>query len=142
MMIFLGLFFSLLSFLIIIYNIYLKITNQITELGYTSIITSIWFLAGIILSSMGVLGVYIGKIYDGVKNRPLYIISEKIAMSDFLIKKLDWESTFFGYQIAKIEIFNSSNIEQIPKIISQSPFLLVQLFSKIDLEYSFKIKSN
>ena len=79
MMIFLGLFFSLLSFLIIIYNFYLKFTNQITELGYTSIITSIWFLAGVILSSMGVLGVYIGKIYDGIKNRPLYIISEKIT---------------------------------------------------------------
>ncbi len=78
-MIFLGLFFSLLSFLIIFYNIYLKFTNQIAELGYTSLITSIWFLAGIILSSMGVLGVYIGKIYDGIKNRPLYIISEKIT---------------------------------------------------------------
>ena len=61
MMIFLGLFFSILSFLIIVYNIYLKITNQITELGYTSIITSIWFLAGIILSSMGVLGFTLEK---------------------------------------------------------------------------------
>ncbi len=60
-------------------------------------------------------------------------------MSDFLIKKLDWESTFFGYEIAKIEIFNSSNIEQIPKIISQSPFLLVQLFSKIDLSTLLKL---
>ena len=60
-------------------------------------------------------------------------------MSNFLIKKLDWESDFFGYEIAKIEIFNSSNIEQIPKIISQSPFLLVQLFSKIDLSNFLKL---
>ena len=46
---------------------------------------------------------------------------------------------FFGYEIAKIEIFDSSNIEQIPKIISQSPFLLVQLFSKIDLSNFLKL---
>ena len=60
-------------------------------------------------------------------------------MSNFLIKKLDWESDFFGYEIAKIEIFDSSNIEQIPKIIFQSPFLLVQLFSKIDLSNFLKL---
>ena len=77
MMIFFGILFSFLSLLIIIYNFYLKFTDQITELGYTSIITSIWFLAGIILSSIGILGIYIGKIYDGIKNRPLYIISKK-----------------------------------------------------------------
>lgn len=77
MMIFFGILFSFLSLLIIIYNFYLKFTDQITELGYTSIITSIWFLAGIILSSMGILGIYIGRIYDGIKNRPLYIISKK-----------------------------------------------------------------
>tara|TARA_B110001452_G_scaffold175542_1_gene147205 strand:- start:150 stop:536 length:387 start_codon:yes stop_codon:yes gene_type:complete len=76
-MIFLGILFSFLSFLIIIYNFYLKFTYQITELGYKSIISSIWFLAGIILSSIGILGIYIGRIYDGIKNRPLYIISKK-----------------------------------------------------------------
>tara|TARA_B100001564_G_C20664805_1_gene683240 strand:- start:2218 stop:2910 length:693 start_codon:yes stop_codon:yes gene_type:complete len=54
-------------------------------------------------------------------------------MSSFKIKKLDWESTFFGFEVGKIEIFNSLNTEQIPKIISQSPFLLIQLFSKINL---------
>ena len=75
-MIFTGLSFSFISILFIIYNIYLKYTNQITELGYTSIISSIWLLSGIILVSSGILGIYIGKIYDGIKNRPLYIISD------------------------------------------------------------------
>ena len=60
-------------------------------------------------------------------------------MSNIKIKKLDWESTFFGFEIAKIEFFKSSNIEQIPKIISQSPFLLVQLFSKVDLSTFLKL---
>jgi len=77
MMIFSGIGFAFISLLFIAYNFYLKFIGQITELGYTSIISSIWLLAGIILSSTGVLGIYIGKIYDGIKNRPLYVISEK-----------------------------------------------------------------
>ena len=77
MMIFTGIGFAFISFLFTAYNFYLKFIGQITELGYTSIISSIWLLAGIILSSTGILGIYIGKIYDGIKNRPLYIISEK-----------------------------------------------------------------
>lgn len=75
-MIFTGLSFSFISILFVTYNIYLKYTNQIIELGYTSIISSIWLLSGIILVSSGILGIYIGKIYDGIKNRPLYIISD------------------------------------------------------------------
>jgi polyisoprenyl-phosphate glycosyltransferase len=77
MMIFTGIGFAFISLLFIAYNFYLKFIGQITELGYTSIISSIWLLAGVILSSTGILGIYIGKIYDGIKNRPLYIISEK-----------------------------------------------------------------
>lgn len=76
-MTFTGLSFSFISILFIIYNVYLKYTNQITELGYTSIISSIWLLSGIILISTGILGIYIGKVYDGIKNRPLYIISDR-----------------------------------------------------------------
>ena len=76
MMIFTGIGFAFISLLFIAYNFYLKFIGQITELGYTSIISSIWLLAGVILSSTGILGIYIGKIYDGIKNRPLYVISE------------------------------------------------------------------
>ena len=79
MMIFTGISFAFVSLLFIAYNFYLKFIGQITELGYTSIISSIWLLAGLILSSTGILGIYIGKIYDGIKNRPLYIISEKTS---------------------------------------------------------------
>ena len=77
MMIFTGIGFAFISLLFIAYNFYLKFIGQITELGYTSILSSIWLLAGVILSSTGILGIYIGKIYDGIQNRPLYIISEK-----------------------------------------------------------------
>jgi len=46
--------------------------------GWPSIIITILFSTGIILMSIGTAGIYIGKIFDQVKGRPLYIISEKV----------------------------------------------------------------
>ncbi len=46
--------------------------------GYTSLIISLWFLSGLIIFTLGILGLYISKIFESVKNRPLYIIEEKI----------------------------------------------------------------
>ena len=76
-LIYIGFTFSIGAIFFIAYNIFLKLTGEITELGYTSLISSIWLLSGIIIASMGVLGIYIGKIYDGIKSRPLYVISNK-----------------------------------------------------------------
>lgn len=76
-LIYFGFTLSLSSVLFVIYTLYLKFSGHITEPGYTSIISSIWFLSGAIISSLGILGLYLGKVYDGIKNRPLYIISEK-----------------------------------------------------------------
>ena len=42
--------------------------------GWTSIMASIYFLSGIILIAIGVLGIYIGYIFNEVKERPLYIV--------------------------------------------------------------------
>jgi polyisoprenyl-phosphate glycosyltransferase len=39
---------------------------------------SIWFLAGFLIFILGILGLYIGKIFDGVKNRPVYLIKETV----------------------------------------------------------------
>ncbi|WP_369769503.1 glycosyltransferase family 2 protein [Flavobacterium sp. WC2416] len=73
-----GLIISLISFLFGLYNIYLTVTNQIEVLGYSSIIVSIWFLSGIIITTIGVTGIYVGKIFDQTKNRPTFIIDEKL----------------------------------------------------------------
>lgn len=53
------------------------LTNQ-TANGWLSIFVSIWFLSGIIIFTLGLLGVYLGKMFDTVKQRPSYIIEEKI----------------------------------------------------------------
>lgn len=44
--------------------------------GWTSVIVSVYFTSGIIISSVGVAGLYIGKVFDEVKGRPLYFIRE------------------------------------------------------------------
>lgn len=73
-----GLFISIVSFLLGIYDVYLSLTGQIAVLGYSSIIVSIWFLSGIIITTIGVTGIYVGKIFDQTKNRPTYIIDEVV----------------------------------------------------------------
>lgn len=71
-----GLSISIISFLVGLYYIYLYFSNQIEIIGYSSIIVSIWFLSGVIITTIGVCGIYIGKIFDQSKNRPVFIIDE------------------------------------------------------------------
>ena len=48
--------------------------GQIYQPGYASLIISIWFFSGLLLSVLGMVGLYIGKTFEQVKNRPLYIV--------------------------------------------------------------------
>ena len=73
-----GLTMSALSFLMAIYNVIAKFSGLNEVEGYTSTIFSIWFVGGIILFMMGILGLYIGKIFDQVKGRPVFIVSETL----------------------------------------------------------------
>lgn len=47
--------------------------------GWSSLIVSIWFLSGLIILFLGIVGIYIGKVFEEVKRRPLYIIDKKTA---------------------------------------------------------------
>lgn len=71
-----GLLISILSFFVGVYYMILAFTGKIEVLGFSSIIISIWFLSGIIITTVGVCGIYLGKIFDQTKNRPVYIIDE------------------------------------------------------------------
>ena len=73
-----GLGISILSFILGIYYLYLSITHRITQPGFSSLILSIWFLSGIIISCIGIVGVYLGKTFDQTKNRPTFIIDEEL----------------------------------------------------------------
>ncbi len=54
------------------------ISGNVAVLGYTSIMISIWFLSGVLISLIGIVGLYIGKMFEKVKGRPLFIISETL----------------------------------------------------------------
>ena len=73
-----GLGISILSFILGIYYLYLSITHRITQPGFSSLILSIWFLSGIIISCIGIVGVYLGKTFDQAKGRPIFIIDEEV----------------------------------------------------------------
>jgi dolichol-phosphate mannosyltransferase len=73
-----GMMISFVSILFGAYNLYEALTNKIAVLGYSSLIVSIWFLSGVIITTIGVTGIYVGKIFDQTKNRPVFIIDEVI----------------------------------------------------------------
>lgn len=52
--------------------------GKITVSGYASLIISIWLLSGMIIFILGIVGLYLGKIFESVKDRPIYIVDEKI----------------------------------------------------------------
>ena len=72
-----GFIFAIISFLIGLYYIYQKITNPFITPGLSSTVLMITFFAGVQLLGLGLLGEYIGRIYDEVKNRPNFIINKK-----------------------------------------------------------------
>ena len=74
----LGFGMSALSFLLALYNVVARMIGIISFPGYTTTVFSIWFVGGLMLFVMGILGLYIGKIFDQVKGRPNYIVRDKL----------------------------------------------------------------
>ena len=73
--VYLGIIFLFISFCISIYVIHAIIAGTSVP-GWSSLILSVWFVGGFILICIGIIGVYIGKIYNEVKMRPLYNIKD------------------------------------------------------------------
>jgi glycosyltransferase involved in cell wall biosynthesis len=71
-----GLLVSSVSFIYMVYAIGLKLFTDRAVLGWTSVMVAVLFLGGVQLLSLGILGEYIGRIYEEVKQRPLYIVEE------------------------------------------------------------------
>ena len=49
-----------------------------TLVGWTTIVASIYLMGGILLCAIGVVGIYVGNIFNEVKSRPIYVISKTI----------------------------------------------------------------
>lgn len=75
---YLGFAVSIISFLVALYEIWLRLFTGYNLPGYTSTIFAILFLGGVQLIAIGMLGEYVGRISEQVKGRPLYLIADVI----------------------------------------------------------------
>lgn len=77
----LGFFVSAFSFLLAVYYLidFLFKSREKYGTGFTTTILCVLFLGGIQLICVGILGEYIGRIYEEVKQRPLYVVGEKVG---------------------------------------------------------------
>jgi glycosyltransferase involved in cell wall biosynthesis len=73
-----GFLFFIVSLLVGVYIIISQVSGT-TVSGWSSLMASVWFIGGIQLVSLGLIGEYIGKIYKEVKHRPLYIIEKELT---------------------------------------------------------------
>lgn len=73
---YLGFAVSLISFFFILYTLYQKYFKHDVVQGWSSLMVSILFIGGVQLICLGIIGEYLGRIMDNVKQRPLYIVRE------------------------------------------------------------------
>ena len=74
----LGIFIFLVSIAVFIYSLIRYFDHQ-TVPGWTTTVLSVWFIGGLVMISLGVIGEYIGKIYLETKNRPRFIIESYLG---------------------------------------------------------------
>lgn len=77
-----GLAISGSAFIFALYTLYRSLRGEISVMGYASLIVSIWFFSGLIIFILGIVGLYVGKTFEGVKNRPVYVVEEKSGFSN------------------------------------------------------------
>lgn len=76
----LGIFVSLIAIGMTVFSVLRYLHGDVTVAGYTSVIASMWLLAGITLFCMGVIGLYVGRVFESVKQRPVYVVRERINL--------------------------------------------------------------
>lgn len=74
----LAMFILIATVLVFIYSLVRYFTGQ-TNPGWTTIVLSVWFIGGLTMLSIGIIGEYIGKIYLETKNRPRFLIESYIG---------------------------------------------------------------
>ena len=73
-----GITMSLSAILMAIWIFWRSVYFEFVDLGVSSILVAIFFVGGSILVVLGILGIYLGRVFNQVKNRPLYIITAEI----------------------------------------------------------------
>lgn len=76
------------SFLYIFYAVLLKLFTERTVPGWTSLMVAVLFVGGVQLIALGIIGEYLGRVYDEVKQRPLYLIKEQLGFEPIARKEV------------------------------------------------------
>lgn len=79
---FVGFITSIAAFVGIIYSLYVRLFTKSWVEGWTFLMIAILLIGGIILLVLGIIGEYVGRIYGEIKQRPLYIVKDKIGFED------------------------------------------------------------
>lgn len=74
----LGVLFGLASFAMVALSVYRWLAGDIAVAGFTSIIASIWLVGGAIIACLGVVGLYVGRIYSESKRRPHFVVGDTV----------------------------------------------------------------
>jgi glycosyltransferase involved in cell wall biosynthesis len=78
----LGFCVSLLSIVLAVFYAIKKLTVGLNPPGFATLIVAIFFLAGMQLITIGVIGEYVGRIFEEVKRRPLYVVRKLTRSTD------------------------------------------------------------
>ena len=78
---YLGLSAAAVSFCYLLYAVGIKLFTDRSASGWASLIVTILFIGGVQLITLGIIGEYIGRIYEEIKQRPLYIVAETVGFS-------------------------------------------------------------
>ena len=73
----LGLIVAFTGFLFAVFTLIRYLQGEIIVAGYASLIISLWLLTGFLLVTLGMVGLYVGKTFEGVKKRPIYIVEKR-----------------------------------------------------------------
>ncbi len=77
-----GMFAAIAALSGIVYALYLRLFTNIWVEGWTALMIAVLFLGGVQLICVGILGEYVGRIYNETKNRPLYVVQEYVGFSE------------------------------------------------------------
>ena len=80
-MVYWGFAMAFISSIIALYNLLARLVGYIDMPGFTTTVFSIWFVGGMLMMQLGILGIYIGKIFDKTKGRPIYVIMDKVNVA-------------------------------------------------------------
>ncbi|MDN3204713.1 glycosyltransferase family 2 protein [Algoriphagus sp. C2-7] len=74
-----GIIIAAIGFLFALYTLIKYLQGDIVVAGYASLIISIWVLTGVVLITLGMVGLYVGKTFESAKARPIYVVEKEVS---------------------------------------------------------------